>query len=87
MKKSLLLCLFSTLVASLCFAYSIRDKEESFLDSNIKALLEVESQSDCDTYCAKKVGYTCIIKWPGDVIGITCLGYGLRNDSGGDIEE
>lgn len=87
MKKSLFLCLISTLVVAICFAHTLRDKEESFFDSNVKALLEVESQNDCDTYCAKKVGYTCIIKWPGDVIGITCLGYGLRNDSEGDMEE
>lgn len=80
--------IFLAAVAIAAFAsyntYRSNTETEGMSDTmlaNVEALAAGEngSISDCEHYCQLKPGYTCIILFGDGIQGITCPGYGKKD--------
>lgn len=84
MKKFILSVVAVAAFASYNVYRSNNNETEGMSDTmlaNVEALAAGEngSISDCEHYCKLKPGYTCIILFGDGIQGITCPGYGKKD--------
>ena len=77
MKKNTLKVAFIAAFAIVA-GYNVYNSHKTYIMSdlalaNIDALANIESNSDCNTYCTTDPNYDCIILYGSGVEGITCF--------------